>query len=176
MNKYYLIVPCALLLGFVGFEQRAEKSIEQKEVAWRAATAATNAAQEERRLIARREAEADARRHAAEREQQDRARADKKLGDYANLLRSLAEETDRQVAETEKLTRETAALERQLAELRTKRETSGAEAFALARHVEQDRVARRTAEIELQRTTKMVAVRISTSAWVNPSPTALPVR
>lgn len=174
MNKYYLVVPVGLLLGFLMFEQRAAVQSRQKEEAWRAAAAAANDALEEQRLTLKHQAEVDARHRAEEREQQEQMRAAKKLDDYTNLMRSLVEDTDRHTAEAEKLGRESAALEQQITGLRAKKEKSETETFALARLVEQNRVDRRSAEIELQRTTKMVAARISESAWVSLPLTAHP--
>ena len=59
-------------------------------------------------------------------------------------------------------------MELQLSALRTEKEKLNREAFDFAKQVERGKVARRTAELEIQRTTEMIARRAAQSSLARP--------
>ncbi len=168
MNKYYLIVPSALLAVFLVFERSFNRERTAAETI-RAAEVATAKAAEEIRLAELREKTADeARSRTAQREMEERDRAEKKRRDAEGALLAIESEATKHAAEAARLARETEALDRQLTDLRAQKQRAHEAAFALERQVEQGRIDRRNADLEIQRTTKMVAARLLESPWANP--------
>ena len=172
MNKYYAIIPCVLLAVFLVFQRDFQKRRNEEEKARTAGAALAQAARDDLRAKQKQKAEDDMRRRNEERETQERERAEKKRRDYETALQKIQTEADAHAAGVRQLAQESASLEQELAALRAQKRQTESAAFELARKVEEHRVERRTAEIEIQRTTKMVAARLAESAWANPTPTA----
>lgn len=174
MNKYYLIVPAVLLAGFVGIERRFERQRAEEETA---RTAAARAAKiEEDRIRTERQAAAatELQQKNAERERQERERQEKKRLGLETALAHLQQQTATHETEAAKLAVDLERMATELGELRKKRTEVDDEAFTLSREVTLQRVERRNAELELQRTTAMIALRLQESAWSNPTPAKPP--
>lgn len=170
MTKYYLIIPCVLLAVFLIFERSFQRERIAAEAIRATQVAAAKAAEETRLAELRRKTAEDTRLRVAQREKEERDRAEKKRREAEAALHVVETEADAHAAEAARLARETDALDRQLAELRTQKQRAQATAFALVRHVEERRIDRRNADLEIQRTTKMVAARLLESPWANPAP------
>jgi hypothetical protein len=173
MQKAYILIPLAALAGFVGIERHHQREREAAEairvtLAREAALAEDKDRQEKQRLAAE-----DMRRRTAERERQEQERAAKQEREFAALLASQQQQAETEEEIARDLAAEATALTMKLNELRARRDAASHEAFELARSVSLQRVDRRNAELELQRTTTMVAARLKESTWVNP-PTAAP--
>lgn len=76
------------------------------------------------------------------------------------IVQRISDEVAKQEAEGARLEREVVELTRALAQLRQEKETVERAAFVLARDVEQKRVERRNAELEVQRATGMFIARL----------------
>lgn len=172
MNKYYLIVPAALLGAFLFFYNGALNEMAAKEAAKSAEKAAIKAAEDKRKAEIEAKAAADAKRRQEERDAEESARLEKKEKDYLDAMKKLKDEADNYSAEADKLAKEGADLEIQLSTLRTQKEKSTREVFELAKQVELAKVSRRNAEIEIQRMVEMVGARTgsSTLATLPPPP------
>lgn len=170
----YLVVPCALMAAFVGYfvpaNARFEAVLEERRqaAAEQAANAATERAESDRRALAEqqqriREREAAAADRAAQKQQEQ------DLRDEA-LRASLA------AAEAERagLRAEIAALDGQLADVVQQREQGDAAVFAAWREQEALRIERRSLDLELQRSTEVLAESVApgivTAAPIFPSP------
>jgi hypothetical protein len=169
MNKFYVIVPGALLLVFLGVERDFQKK-RAKEDATRAAIATVAKAEEDAtRLEKQRVATEEVHRRTAERERLEQERVDRKRRDYETAVATLQQQAAAQEAETAKLTHEIADLAERVTGLRDRKDEVEREAFDLSRAVARQRIDRRNAELEIQRTTAMVAARLSESPWANPA-------
>lgn len=168
MNKFYVIVPGALLLVFLGFERDFQKKRAQVETTRAAIVAAAKAEAETDRLEKQRTATEELQRRTAERERQEQERADRKRRDYEIAMAALKEQATGQEAETDRLTQEIAGLSERVSGLRVRKNEIEREAFDLARTVALHKVDRRSTELEIQRTTAMVAARLNESPWANP--------
>jgi hypothetical protein len=174
MNKAYLIVPAVLLAAFVGVE-RSFQHKRAEEAAARTASALALKIEEDRvKAEKQRIATEELQQKVADRERADRERAEKKQRDYEAVVATLRDQAETQEAEAARLTAEIASLGAKLDALRATRNATDRETFDLARVVALQRVDRRNAEIELQRTTAMVAARLNDSTWANPSPSPIP--
>lgn len=176
MNKFYLLVPAILLVGFFPLYRAASAKMTAAEEAKKEQAALTAKTEEARRHELDLKAEADAKARQEERDAQERERDAKKKTDYADAMRRLTEERATYSAEAAKYSAEVATLEKQLADLRTQKETASREAFELTRQVELPKIERRTAELEVQRTYAMVASRVAASSLANPPAPAAPSR
>ena len=168
MNKYYVIIPAALLLAFLGFERdfqrkRAAEDRVRAEIAAQAHHAEETARQQQQ-VAAQRDAE----KRAAERQQQEHDRVEKKRRDYDAMMATLRAQDESQAAELAQISAEVTRLSAELKDRRAKQQESEREAFELARTIELRRIDRRNAELEIQRTTAMVAARLDEIGWPPP--------
>jgi hypothetical protein len=174
MNKSYVIVPGALLVVFLGFERNFQQKRAHEETLRTALTDALKAEEEIQRAEKQRLAAADLQKRTADRGRQEQERADKKRREYESMIAQLTAQVDAQTADAENLAREVAALSERLAASRAKKDATEREAFELSRIVSLQRIDRRNAELEIQRSTAVVATRLSEAPWLNP-PAASPV-
>jgi hypothetical protein len=157
MNRLYLITPLVLLALFAGVYWRHSNAVSAEAAQKAAAVAAAQAEEAARQAELARAAQADAEQRAALRlAEEQKAEADRRAR-HEEDNRRLAEDSAQLAALVTTLGAESAALERQLADLRDRRKALNTEGFALAKDVELARVAKRNAELELQRLTEMVA-------------------
>lgn len=165
MRRFYFIVP-VIGLGLFGgaYWQFSERSAEAARV--RAGELAATRANEQARLAAAEEkakTEADQRTltRVAEEAKKQAAKQVQWEADSAQI----ATETVRYQAQIEALKSEVAEVERQLADARKTKVREATRAFELAREVELARIAKRNAELELQRTTEILARRAGQTTW-----------
>lgn len=168
MTKYYLIVPCVLLAVFLIFERQFQRERNAAGQVRAAAIATAKAAEASRLELLRQQTAEESRTRIALREKEERDRVEKRQAETHAAVQTIETETATHAAEAARLARETDALDQQLAELRAQRQRAHEAAFALARQVEQGRIDRRSADLEIQRTTKMVAARLLESPWAQP--------
>lgn len=168
MTKYYLIIPCLLLAVFLAFERGFTRKRNAAEATRAIEVAAAKTAEEARLATLRQKTADEARARVALREKEERDRTEKKRRDTEAALRVVETEAAAHAAEAARLTQETEALDHQLAALRAQKQRAHEAAFALARQVEERRIDRRNADLEVQRTTRMVAARLLESPWSHP--------
>lgn len=173
MNKSYIIVP-AILLAIFGFLYKgALTEMEKKEKDRQAQIAKKTAEEKQRKDEVEAKATADAQKRQQEREAQDRAKEEKKIKEYQDIMKSLKDEADKYAAESSNLAKEITALELQISQARTDKEKLNKETFELAKRVEQTKISRRTAEIEIQRMIEIVGKKLNDSSITAPPPPPL---
>lgn len=174
MNKFYIIVPVVLLGVFLFFYNGALKEMAAKEVAKQEEAAKVKKAEDERRAEIEKKAAEDAKRRQAEREAEDRAKEQKKIKEYEDAMRQLKDEADKYLAEADKNQKDANALELQLNELRSLKEKTNRETFELAKQVELAKIARRNAELEIQRMVDVVGQKVGASSFAAMPPPPAP--
>lgn len=157
MNRLYLLVPVILLALFGGVYWQHTTASESDRVAKAQAAAALKDAELAKKAEAERKARADAEKRTAERLAEEARRDAEKHARTEEENRRIAADTAAYRAQIATLATETATLEKQLTELRARREKINTDAFALAKEVELARIAKRNAELEIQRLTDMIA-------------------
>lgn len=171
MKKWlYVLAPAVMIAVFLFFffDSRAEWEAKEK------------AHQEE---VARLKAEADMKKHAAElkaREDADRRNAERvaeeakaakeKQDRYNAEMQRIKDDTDRANAEAASYARQVSELTIELDTLHKQKDALTREDFELAKKVQLAEVARRNAELEIQRTVEMIADRADQSAMAKPPP------
>ncbi|HEY9250307.1 MAG TPA: hypothetical protein VIO38_14305, partial [Rariglobus sp.] len=110
----------------------------------------------------------DAEKRAADRLAEEQKKDAEKRARYEEESRRIAEDTARYSAQVKTLAAESAALDQQLSDLRTRRENLNTGGFVLAREVELARIAKRNAELEIQRLTEMVARQAGNTSLARP--------
>jgi chromosome segregation ATPase len=173
MNKSYLIVPLVLGAVFLFFYNGALKEMKAKEDQRQEEVAKAKAEDAARKKIIEDKATAEAKKRQEEREAADLAKEQKKQKDYDDALKTLKDETAKYSAESDKLAKEVAALELQISQGRTDRENLNRETLELSKRVEQAKINRRTAELEIQRMMEMVAKKLNDSSIATPPPPPL---
>lgn len=176
MNKFYIIVPVVLLGVFLFFYNGALKEMAERETAKKAEIAKVKAAEDARRADIEAKAAADAKRRQAEREAEERAKEQKKIKEYEDAMRQLKDEADKYLAEADKNQKDANALELQLNDLRSQKERINRETFELAKQVELAKIARRNAELEIQRMVDMVAQKVGASSLAQMPPPPAPAK
>lgn len=157
MNRLYLLVPVILLALFGGVYWQHTTASESDRVAKAQAAAALKDAELAKKAEAERMARADAEKRTAERLAEEARRDAEKHARTEEENRRIAADTAAYRAQIATLATETATLEKQLTGLRARREKLNTDAFALAKEVELARIAKRNAELEIQRLTDMIA-------------------
>ena len=171
MKKWiYLILPSLMLAGFLVIYFSHKEKAEAKERAHIAQVAKEKAEAEEKKRIAEQKARDDARKRQEERDAEERKKAEEKAAKQAADDKKVRDQTAEYTAKAEAAAKQVAALEAELDRLRKEKDQTSREAFDLAKQVELARIARRNAELEIQRMTEMVARRAAESSLTKPPP------
>lgn len=160
MKKSYVIVPAVLLAVFLVFQQDFQRKRNQREKIQAAELAAVRAAEAEERDRLAREAADRTQQAVEERARKEREREEAKRRDFTSALERLNAAADAHAAAVDDLERQVAAAEQRASELRARQARAEEGAFELARQVELQRIDRRTAELEIQRATKLIFSRL----------------
>jgi hypothetical protein len=174
MKKFYILVPLLLMVAFVVYYLSFSKSYQEAEARRAAEKARMEQVEVEKKQEAERIAKADAERRSAERAAEEARKDAERRQKWEAAGQALADETQKYNQEADRLAKEAADLEMQLLNLRNQKERAGREAFELARRVELARIAKRNAELEIQRMTEMVARRAAESAMTQVAATPPP--
>jgi hypothetical protein len=163
MNRFYLIVPLVMVCLFGGVYWQHHNTSTAEAARLAAAAELARAAEAAQKDEAARLAREDSARRAAERVAEEQKKEDEKRAKWTADGLRIEEETARFTARVAELTREIAQAEVELAALRTAEEKLDRENFELAREVELARIAKRNAELEIQRAVDVVAQRAAVS-------------
>jgi glucose dehydrogenase len=157
MNRFYLLIPLVLLALFGAAYAQHRQQREAELVARSTAASAAKAAAQEQQADAERKAReaADQRSAARQREAQQKEEAERVRRESETA--QIEADTQAHLGQARQLRVELAAVERQLAAARSANAAETAQVLALAREVELARIAKRNAELELQRTTAILA-------------------
>lgn len=170
MNRFYLIIPLVLLALFGGVYWRHSQQRDADAQARAAAFAAAESAAKAQQSTTEGKARAEVAARAA-------ARVEAELKKQELLTAQWTAETARIAAETEGcqkqatlLRAELAGVEQQLSTVRHARMDAAGQGLELAREVELLRIAKRNAELEVQRTTEILVRRATQSSLVPTRP------
>lgn len=163
MNKLYIIVPLVLTLAFGGIYFSHSKDAAAK--AEIARVEAEKTAVEAAKVKA--EAEAQARKDADERTAQrlaeEKKKEEEKAVKWAAQSKAIADDTATYLAQSEKNAVELKALDAKLVALRAEKDKAVQAGFDYDLEIEKARVAKRAAELEIQRLVEMTARKAGTT-------------
>lgn len=168
MNKIYIIAPVVLCAIFIGIYVNFAKNQEIKQKAIAEQVAATKRAEDEKKKEAEAKARADADARAKKRADDEKQKEADRRAKYEAVSKEIADATAKYNADADKYAKQAAELEIQLGELRKKKDTATREEFELRKQVELAQIAKRNAELEIQRMTKMIADKAAASALARP--------
>ncbi|MDI1250458.1 MAG: hypothetical protein PSV13_16465 [Lacunisphaera sp.] len=174
MNKSYIIVPVVLLAVFGFLYRGALQEMDAKQKALAAQAAQVEETEAKRKKEVEDKANADAQKRQEQRAAEDLAKAEKKQREYDDVMKKLKDETSDYTVQSAKFAKEAADLEQQITQTRNEREKLNREALELSKQVELAKINRRNAELEIQRTMEMVAVKLNESSIATPPPPPLP--
>ena len=157
MNRFYIIVPLALLVAFGGAYWQHSNEAENLAKGKASVVVQAKAAEEAKKAEAERKAREDADKRAASRiAEEQKKETDKRAKWEADSVR-IADDVARYHLQADEAAKQTAVLQKQLSELRASRKILNDEAFNVAHEVESLLIQKRSVEIEVQRMTEMVA-------------------
>lgn len=174
MNKSYIIVPVVLLAVFGFLYRGALQEMDAKQKALATQAAQVQESEAKRKKEVEDKANADAQKRQEQRAAEDLAKAEKKQREYDDVMKKLKDETSDYTVQSTKLAKEAAELEGLITQTRNEREKLNREALELSKQVELAKINRRNAELEIQRTMEMVAVKLNDSSIATPPPPPLP--
>lgn len=166
MAKSYIIIPLLMLGIFYYFYQDFSK---QNEIAVAEKAAAAEAAEAQaaaEKAEAERKSREDAARRTAEREADEAAKVAKQRAAWEADGAKVAADTAAAKAKSDEHQKKINELELKLAELRNQREAINGEVYTMMKEVEAARIAKRTAEREVQRMAAMVSEKAENSVLV----------
>jgi uncharacterized membrane protein YgaE (UPF0421/DUF939 family) len=170
----YLVIPGIMLGIFIFFYMGAVKEMDARDQQKAAEKAKADAEEAKRKAEIERKATEDAEKRTKEREAAEAAKAAEKEAAYQKVMTQLTTEAADYNAQADKLNKEVQDLELAISQARTNKEKLNRETFELAKQVELDKIARRNAELEIQRMVDMTAKKMATTSVALPPPPALP--
>jgi predicted RNase H-like nuclease (RuvC/YqgF family) len=171
MNKFYVILPVALLILFGGYYFKVAKpEMAAKVLADEKRIAEERQAEDAKRKDIEAKAQDDARKAQAVRDAKEHERLEKAQRDKDEQDRKVLDETTKYEKEAEKLSKQIAALEIEITNLRNKREDMNREVLELAKKGELAKIDRRNAELEIQRMYDIVAQKVAASSLTQAPP------
>jgi hypothetical protein len=171
MKKWmYLVFPGAMLGLFLVFFLSHTKEAEAREKARQEVLAKKIADDAAKKKADEERARADAEKRAAERAAEDAKKEADKIAKQAAIDREIKEATDKALAEAASSQKTIDSLEAELDRAHKQRDQLSRDGFNLAKQVELAKVARRNAEIEIQRTVELIARKAQESYLVRMPP------
>ena len=175
MKKWMYVLGPGLMLGvflFFYFSSKAETDARMKAEKARKEEVARDL--EQKKQIAEAKARADAERRNAERAAEEAKIAKDKQDKYDAEMRRIKEDTDKANANAAASAKEISELTIELDSLHKQKDALTREGFDFAKRVELAEVARRNAELEIQRMVQMIANRADQSIMAKMPPTPPP--
>ena len=169
MKKWmYLIFPGVMLAGFLVFYMSHKKAAEEKEAAHKIRVAKEKDDADKKKKEAEAKAREDAKKRQDDREAEEKKKDDEKAAKQAADDKKVRDQTAEYTAKGDAAAKQASQLERELDRLRKEKDKTSRETFDLQKQVELARIARRNAELEIQRMTEMVSQRAAASALTRP--------
>jgi len=179
MKKWmYLIFPGIMLALFLAVYVTHKKEAEQRDLARAQKVAEDQAATDKKRKENEAKAAKDAKERQLANEADQKAKEDGRLAKQAADDKKVKDETNAALARGDKAAKESAALEIELDTLHKAKDKASRDAFDTAKNVELTRIAKRNAELEIQRMTEMVSRKTQESflARLPPVPPPAPAK
>ena len=176
MKKWlYVLFPTALLGIFLYYYFASRAETLARETAHREQVARETAEANQKKAIAEAKAREDAERRNAERAAEEARIAKEKQDKYDADMRRIKDDTDKANASAEQSAAKVSELTIELDNLHKQKDALTREGFDLAKRVEMAAVARRNAELEIQRMVEMIANKADQSSMTKmPPPTPTP--
>lgn len=169
MKKWmYIIFPSVMLAGFLVIYFSHKEKAEAKERAHIAQVAKEKADAEEKKKVAEAKAREDAKKRQEERDAEEKKKEAEKLAKQAADDKKVRDQTAEYTAKADAAAKQVNSLEIELDRLRKEKDKTSRESFDLAKQVELARIARRNAELEIQRMTEMISKRAAESSMTRP--------
>jgi preprotein translocase subunit SecF len=121
-------------------------------------------------------ARADADRLAAQRAAEEAKKVADRVAEQAAEDKKVSDATDKALTEGDQSTKQIAQRETELAALRAAKDKANRELLEISKQLELSRIARRTAELEVQRMTEMIARKASDAAMAKFVPPPAPAK
>ncbi|MGH8021153.1 MAG: hypothetical protein ACREIA_23310 [Opitutaceae bacterium] len=166
MNKHYIIWPVLLTILFLGYYLYFRKGYEIRELEEQQRVEQEIAEKEAARERAQQIAAAENRKRSEARAKEEAAKIEERRRKQEEKDQAVRDETAERQADIDKMAKEKGMLEAELAETRRTRLETESAAFEVARQVELAEVARRTAELEIQRAAGLIAAKVDTTSMV----------
>ncbi len=171
MKKWsYLISVGSMLAVFLFFYLSHMKELEIRDKQRAEEVAKLQKEEAERQALIETKAREDAERRAAERAANEAKKEADRLAKWEAENQRIKDATDEANAKGDAFAKEISQLEIQLNSLRTEKEKLNREAFEFSKRVEEARIAKRNAELEIQRMTDMIARKANDSALTRMPP------
>jgi len=165
MKKWlYFIVPTVMLVVFTFFYFSQAKELEQQEVARQERIEKERKEEEAKRAAIEEKARLDAAARAAEREAEAAQKEAERIAKWEAEGREIQQATDTFNAEATRLSKEISEKEIRLDTLRKQKDELNAEVLNAAKGVELAQIAKRNAEMEIQRKTELMLRRVEASS------------
>jgi flagellar motor protein MotB len=174
MKKWlYFVVPLIGLIVFVFFYISFADQAEKAEIARKAEIVRKTEEEQQRKAVLEERARQDAAKKAQERADADALKEREKTAKWEKQGKDIQDDIDDAIKTSSELTAKIVQQEKELANLRKAKENANRDLVEAARAVEQAKVDRRGAEMNIQRLTAFLAKRAEDSALA--APPALPV-
>jgi hypothetical protein len=171
MKKWmYLIFPSLLLAVFLTFYFMDAKRVAERDRVHALEVQRRDAEEAQKQKDLKERAEADAKKRADERAAELAKKEADKLARWNKAGKDIQDASDKSFAESKQHSIKIAELEKQLDSLRSLREKTNQEYLDLLKKVELAKIDRRSAELEIQRTTEMIARRAAESSMAKSPP------
>jgi len=171
MKKWlYVLFPTALLGIFLFYYFASKAETEAREKAHREQVAREVAEANQKKAIAEAKAREDAERRNVERAAEEAKAAKDKEDKYNQEMARIKAETDRSNATAEEYSKKVSELTIELDTLHKQKDQLTRDDFDLAKKIELAEIARRNAEMEIQRYTEMIANRADQSLMAKMPP------
>lgn len=172
---FYFIVPLIGLTIFLFYYFAFAEEAQKKEVARKAEIARKVKEEDDRKKVLEEKARLDAEKKAKERADAEAAKELERVTKWSDAGKKIQDETDDANKAISELTAKIGGQEKELAELRRKKETANRNLIETARQVELAKIARRSAEIEIQRMTSFLVKKAEDTALSVPVAAPAPV-
>lgn len=164
MKKWlYIIAPAAMLVVFTFFYFSQAKELAHREAEREAQIEKDRKAEDARRAAIEEKARLDATQRNAEREADAAAKEVERLAKWAAEGKEIEDAANAYNAEADKYAKAIAALEIRLDTLRKDKESLNTTVLGASKRVEQARIDKRNAELEIQRKTEVMVRRAESS-------------
>jgi hypothetical protein len=167
---FYVLFPAILLSVFLFYYTASKAETEARDKAAKAELAKEKAEADQKKATAEAKAREDAERRSADRAAEEAKAAKEKEDKYNTDMARIKEDTDRSNATAATYAKQVSDLTIELDSLHKQKDTETREAFELAKKVELAQVARRNAELEIQRYTAMLSDRAEQSTLTKMPP------
>jgi hypothetical protein len=173
---FYVLFPAILLSVFLFYYTASKAETEAREKAAKAEMAKEKAEADQKKAAAEAKAREDAEKRAADRAADEAKAAKEKEDKYNSDMARIKEDTDRSNATAATYAKQVSDLTIELDSLHKQKDTETRESFELAKKVELAEIARRNAELEIQRYTAMLVERADQSTLTKMPPPPPPAK